>query len=239
MSDGTKKATLLPTAVKPLAIVRASTSLMTGTAYAQQGLYFIGQPTASVRDSVLTVSGKVAGAEHRAEATLTGTAIVIQESVEKCGNKPRGLQTTTEEICVTQTFNTIQGTGTFTLEFAALADRNLECPSTSMQESLVDVRFTDLVLTVIPQTGKHYTRSGISETSLLTEAEELTISSKCTKDFALYTIYLKARKMGDKVKADACLELLDREIRSMLMDANFWMSGRENDYSNKSSGSRI
>ncbi|HZA47350.1 MAG TPA: hypothetical protein VE521_00300 [Nitrososphaera sp.] len=222
MSDGIKKVTLLPTAIKPAAILRASTSLMTGAAYAQQGLYFVGQPTASVRDNVLTVSGEVAGAGHTVEAILTGKAIVTQGCIDKCQNERRGLHTTTEEICVVQPFNTIHGRGTFTLEFEATADRNFECPSTNMWEGLVDVGFTDLVLTVTPQTGKHNIRSDISETSLLTEAEELAISSRCTKDFALYGIYLKAMKIGDKVKSEACMELLEREIRSLLMDANFW-----------------
>jgi hypothetical protein len=228
MSHDTKKVTLLPTAIKPAAILRASTSLMTGVAYAQQGLYFVGQPTASVQDNILTVSGEVAGAGHTAEATLAGKAIVTQGCIDKCGNERRSLHTTTEEICVAQPFNTIYGRGTFTLEFKATTDRNFECPSTNMWEGLVDVGFTDLVLTVTPQSGKHNVGSDISETSLLTEAEELAISSGCTKDFALYSIYLKAMKIGDKVKAEACMKLLEGEIRSLLMDSNFWRSGRKN-----------
>lgn len=154
MSDSIKKTAVLPTAITAVLVLMSSTSLMTGAAYAQQGLHFVGQPTATVEDNVLTVTGEVAGAGRTATATLTGEAIVTQGCVTPSGsNEPRGLQTTTEDIDVTDTFNTRQGRGTFDLEFEATGDPNFECPSARMQEVVVDVAFTNLVLTITSQTG--------------------------------------------------------------------------------------
>ena len=138
-------------------VLMTSTTLMTGAAYAQTtrtgGLHFVGEPTATVEGNVLTVTGEVAGAGRTAEATLEGTAVVTQGCVNRGGNEPQGLQTTTEDFIVTEPFNTRQGRGTFELQFEATGDPDFECPSRNMREVLVGVEFTDVVLTVTSQTG--------------------------------------------------------------------------------------
>ena len=153
MSGNTKKVAIIPTAITAALVLMASTTLMSGTAFAQQGLHFTSDPTATVRGNTLIVTGEVAGAGRTATATLTGTAEVTQGCVNKGGNEPRGLQTTTEDILVTEPFNTRQGRGSFTLDFTATGDPNFSCPSPNMRATVVDVSFTGLVLTVTSQTG--------------------------------------------------------------------------------------
>lgn len=72
--------------------------------------------------------------------------------------------------------------------------------------------------------------SKISEISLLNEADKLARSHKMTRDLALFIMYSKAMKRGNKVKAEACMELLEKEVMNTLMDPSFWRPERENDH---------
>ena len=68
--------------------------------------------------------------------------------------------------------------------------------------------------------------SNMNNISLLNEADELARSQKWTRDLALYTMYSQAMKRGDKIKAKACMELLEKEVMNLLSDASFWRPER-------------
>jgi hypothetical protein len=50
-----------------------------------------------------------------------------------------------------------------------------------------------------------------SDILLLEEAEEIARGRKCTRDYALYIMFSQAMTSGDKTKAKACLNVLERE----------------------------
>jgi hypothetical protein len=49
---------------------------------------------------------------------------------------------------------------------------------------------------------------------LLKEAEELAKSRNWTRDFALYIMYCRALADGEKIRAERCMELLEREFEN-------------------------
>jgi hypothetical protein len=53
-----------------------------------------------------------------------------------------------------------------------------------------------------------------SGTTLLKEAEELAKSRNWTRDFALYIMYCRALADGEKIRAERCMELLEREFEN-------------------------
>ncbi len=53
-----------------------------------------------------------------------------------------------------------------------------------------------------------------SDNSLLKEAAELAKSRNWTRDFALYIMYCRALADGDKIRAERCMELLEREFKN-------------------------
>ena len=57
-----------------------------------------------------------------------------------------------------------------------------------------------------------------SALSLLEEADELARGRKWTSDFALYIMFCKAMAAGDKVRAEAIMELLEPEVMKSLAD---------------------
>ena len=67
----------------------------------------------------------------------------------------------------------------------------------------------------------------VSNTSLLEEADELARSRNCTRDFALYVMYSQAIDKGDKMKAKACIDVLETEIMNLLADPSFWKTEKE------------
>lgn len=129
------------------------------------GLHFVGVPDLKVNKVVnefgrvtsasLTATGEVAGAGTQATATLTATAEVTQGCLNKGGNEPRGLQRTEETVTGSETFETRQGRGTFTVTTEAITapSEGFTCPSANMTPVLVSVDFTDITLTVTSQTG--------------------------------------------------------------------------------------
>jgi hypothetical protein len=58
-----------------------------------------------------------------------------------------------------------------------------------------------------------------SALSLLEEAEELVRNRKWTRDFALYIMFCKAMAVGDKIRAEAIMELLEPEVMNSLADS--------------------
>lgn len=51
--------------------------------------------------------------------------------------------------------------------------------------------------------------------TLLREANELAESKNWTRDFALYIMFCRAMAEGDKIRAESCMKLLEREFRNL------------------------
>jgi|SRR5215204_1163669 len=124
------------------------------------GLHFVGQPDLQVvktdDTAFLRVTGEVAGAGTGGTATLSSTAIVTVGCITPPGNnEPTGLQTDTQTVLGTADLEiTRQGRGTFDVQTTEVTiPSDFECPSANMEETLVSVLFTEIVLTINAQTG--------------------------------------------------------------------------------------
>ena len=62
---------------------------------------------------------------------------------------------------------------------------------------------------------------GGGSTLLLEEADQLAKSRNWTRPFALYIMFCKAMAAEDKMKAEACMNLLEREVMNSLADPLF------------------
>jgi hypothetical protein len=62
---------------------------------------------------------------------------------------------------------------------------------------------------------------GSSSTLLLEEADKLVKSWNCTRPFALYIMFCKAMAVGDKMRAEACMNVLGQEVMNSLVDPLF------------------
>ena len=60
-----------------------------------------------------------------------------------------------------------------------------------------------------------------SDILLLEEAEEIARDRKCTRDYALYIMFSQAMTSGDKTKAEACMNVLEREVINSFVDPMF------------------
>ena len=60
-----------------------------------------------------------------------------------------------------------------------------------------------------------------SSTSLLDEADELSRNRKWTTSFALYIMFCQAMSVGDKIRAEACMNLSEKEGINSLVDPVF------------------
>jgi hypothetical protein len=69
----------------------------------------------------------------------------------------------------------------------------------------------------------------LSAVSLLKEADELARNRKWTRDLALYIMFCKAMGAGDKVRAEAIMELLEPEVMKSLVDKFKEEAEKEND----------
>ncbi|HJU33786.1 MAG TPA: hypothetical protein VJ695_01565 [Nitrososphaera sp.] len=56
----------------------------------------------------------------------------------------------------------------------------------------------------------------IGNYALLQEAYELAESRKWTRDFALYIMFCRAMAEGDKMRAERCMNLLERDVMNSL-----------------------
>jgi hypothetical protein len=58
----------------------------------------------------------------------------------------------------------------------------------------------------------------LSAVSFLEEADELARNRNWTRDFALYIMFCKAMGAGDKVRAEAIMDMLESEVMKSLAD---------------------
>jgi hypothetical protein len=73
--------------------------------------------------------------------------------------------------------------------------------------------------------------SNNSSRALSEEADELARGRKWTRHFALYVMFCQAMSVGDKIRAEACMNLLEREGENSLVDPVFGRLQKENDKS--------
>jgi hypothetical protein len=70
-----------------------------------------------------------------------------------------------------------------------------------------------------------------NSSSLSEEADELARSRRWTRHFALYIMFCQAMSVGDKIRAEACMDLLEKEGENSLVDPVFGRPQKENDKS--------
>jgi hypothetical protein len=99
----------------------------------------------------LNVSGL--GGATKATGTLTGDATITTGCLNKGGNEPSGLQRSTEDVVETSTVNVAGGRATFHFATDFTAEELRDCPSAQMTPVIVCAEFTNLQLTVVPNSG--------------------------------------------------------------------------------------
>jgi hypothetical protein len=62
---------------------------------------------------------------------------------------------------------------------------------------------------------------GSSSALLLEEADQLAKSRNWTRPFALYIMFCKAMAVGDKMRAEGCMNVLEQEVMKSLADPLF------------------
>jgi hypothetical protein len=67
--------------------------------------------------------------------------------------------------------------------------------------------------------------------ALLEEADELARIRSWTRSFALYIMFCQAMSVGDKIRAEACMNLSQKEGENSLVDPVFGRPQKENDKS--------
>ena len=72
--------------------------------------------------------------------------------------------------------------------------------------------------------------SNNNNSSLSEEADELARSRRWTRHFALYIMFCQAMSVGDKIRAEACMNLSQKEGENSLVDPVFGRS-QKNDKS--------
>ena len=70
-----------------------------------------------------------------------------------------------------------------------------------------------------------------NSSSLLEEADELARIRSWTRSFALYIMFCQAMSVGDKIRAEACMNLSQKEGENSLVDPVFGRPQKENDKS--------
>ena len=68
---------------------------------------------------------------------------------------------------------------------------------------------------------------GDSSSALLQEADELARIRNWTRQFALYIMFCQAMSVGDKIRAEACMNLSEREGINSLVDPVFGRSEKK------------
>jgi hypothetical protein len=69
---------------------------------------------------------------------------------------------------------------------------------------------------------------GDSSSALSKEADELARIRNWTRQFALYVMFCQAMSVGDKIRAEACMNLLEKEGINSLVDPVFGRSEKRN-----------
>src|SRR5215218_2057728 len=67
---------------------------------------------------------------------------------------------------------------------------------------------------------------GDSSSSLLEEADQLARIRSWTRSFALYIMFCQAMSVGDKIRAEACMKLSEKEVKNSLVDPVFWETSK-------------
>ena len=75
---------------------------------------------------------------------------------------------------------------------------------------------------------------GDSSSSLLEEADQLAGIRSWTRSFALYIMFCQAMSVGDKIRAEACMNLSQKEGENSLVDPVFGRSQNDKSAQNKS-----
>ena len=70
-----------------------------------------------------------------------------------------------------------------------------------------------------------------SSSALLEEADELASIRSWTRSFALYIMFCQAMSVGDKIRAEACMNLSQKQGENSLVDPVFGRSQKGNDKS--------
>jgi len=70
-----------------------------------------------------------------------------------------------------------------------------------------------------------------NSSALLEEADELARIRNWTRPFALYIMFCQAMSVGDKIRAEACMNLSEKEGINSLVDPVFGKPQKENDKS--------
>ena len=70
-----------------------------------------------------------------------------------------------------------------------------------------------------------------NSSALLEEADELARIRSWTRSFALYIMFCQAMSVGDKIRAEACMNLSEKEGINSLVDPVFGRPQKENDKS--------
>jgi hypothetical protein len=83
----------------------------------------------------------------------TGDATITTGCLNRGGNEPSGLESTTEDVLETSTVNVEGGRAIFTFETDFAAEELRDCPSANMTPVIVCATFTDLQLEVDPNAG--------------------------------------------------------------------------------------
>ena len=73
--------------------------------------------------------------------------------------------------------------------------------------------------------------SNSKDLSLLEEADELARIRNWTRPFAFYIMFCQAMSVGDKIRAEACMNLSEKEGENSLVDPVFGRPQKENDKS--------
>jgi hypothetical protein len=69
---------------------------------------------------------------------------------------------------------------------------------------------------------------GDSSSALSEEADELARIRNWTRQFALYVMFCQAMSVGDKIRAEDCMNLLEKEGINSLVDPVFGRSEKRN-----------
>ena len=72
---------------------------------------------------------------------------------------------------------------------------------------------------------------GDSSSSLLEEADQLVGIRSWTRSYALYIMFCQAMSVGDKIRAEACMNLSQKQGENSLVDPVFGRPQKENDKS--------
>ena len=70
---------------------------------------------------------------------------------------------------------------------------------------------------------------GDNSRGLSEEADQLARIRSWTRHFALYIMFCQAMSVGDKIRAEACMDLFKREGINSLVDPVFGRPQKEND----------